>query len=78
MKKCTKRPWKGREKQKVNTEGDFGRGYDCGYEYIRKDAIIERIKERLKLYGPDDPDEETVCYELQSIISWIDGKEVKK
>lgn len=20
------------EKQKINTEGDFGRGYDCGYE----------------------------------------------
>lgn len=48
------------------------------YEYIRKDAILERIKERLKLYDPDNPEEETTCYELQSIISWLDGKEETK
>lgn len=48
------------------------------YEYIRKDAILERIKERLKLYDPDDPDEEAACYELQLIISWLDGNEERK
>lgn len=47
-------------------------------EYIRKDAILERIKERLKLYDPDDPEAETTCYELQSIISWLNGKEERK
>lgn len=45
-------------------------------EYIRKDALLAKIKERLKLYDPDDPDAEIACRELQSIISWIDGKEV--
>lgn len=44
-------------------------------EYIRKDALIERIKERLKLYDPDDPEDETVCYELQSIIRFLNEKE---
>lgn len=48
------------------------------YEYIRKDAILERIKERLKLYDPDDPEEETVCYELQSIIRYLNEKEETK
>ena len=47
-------------------------------EYIRKDALLERIKERLKLYDPDDPEEETVCYELQSIIRYLNEKEEKK
>ena len=45
-------------------------------EYIHKDALLKMVKERLKLYDPDNPEEETVCYELQSIIRWLDGKEV--
>ena len=50
-------------KQKINTEGDFGRGYDCGYEACLNSHGAEWF-EKQKERGPLTKDEEYILHRI--------------
>lgn len=52
------------EKQKINTEGDFGRGYDCGYEACLNShgaEWFEKQKEQKPAWSEEDEDMLNSC-----------------
>lgn len=58
------------EKQKINTEGDFGRGYDCGYQagYASKEQKLRNNSTREKIISRATSEKQVV------LISASNGK----
>lgn len=60
------------EKQKVNTEGDFARGYDCGYECCLNSHGAEWFEKQKE--QPADAKSERVIKAARRVLNnWLDG-----
>lgn len=54
------------EKQKINTEGDFGRGYNCGYEACLHSHGAEWYDNQMKM--PNSSELISAWHEVKSIL----------
>lgn len=63
------------EKQKINTEGDFGRGYDCGYKACLNSHGAEFF-EKQKEQKPIPPFDELTPEEKMNHPLWLEGFDV--